>query len=120
MFDLPSISSLGIALAVAGILFLVWIDTWPKYPKGASPEEQKRKRLVEGILPEEPFQDGMPAVPVPEGTLRFEGICPDCGHDEFYGGPCGGMSQNVTCAHEGCGTKLNVTCLPGVSFYERI
>lgn len=31
--------------------------------------------------------------------------CPDCGSEEFYEGPCGGLSQNVKCA--GCGHWFN-------------
>jgi hypothetical protein len=41
--------------------------------------------------------------------------CPDCGSQEFYEGPCGGLSQNVKCA--GCGHWFNFA-LP--VFVERI
>ena len=41
--------------------------------------------------------------------------CPDCGSEKFFGGPCGGLSQNVKCA--GCGHYFNFA-LP--LFVERI
>jgi len=41
--------------------------------------------------------------------------CPDCGSEKLYEGPCGGASQNVTCA--GCGHRFNLG-LP--LFIERI
>lgn len=43
------------------------------------------------------------------------GVCPDCGSEKFYGGPSGGMAQNVKCA--GCGHYFNFA-LP--VFVERI
>lgn len=42
-------------------------------------------------------------------------VCPDCGNDKFYGGPSGGMSQNIKCS--GCGHYFNMA-LP--LFVERI
>ncbi len=40
------------------------------------------------------------------------GICPDCGGNEWYEGPSGGMCQNIKCANDMCGCKLN-TCFAG-------
>jgi DNA-directed RNA polymerase subunit RPC12/RpoP len=39
--------------------------------------------------------------------------CSDCGSKNFYGGPEGGLSQNVKCVD--CGSEFNVTW-----FYGRI
>lgn len=33
--------------------------------------------------------------------------CPDCGCDQFYDGPGGGISQNIICVS--CGAKFNMT-----------
>jgi hypothetical protein len=41
--------------------------------------------------------------------------CPDCGTNKWYGGPSGGMSQNIMCS--GCNHQFN-TCLP--ILFERI
>jgi len=41
--------------------------------------------------------------------------CPDCGCKQFFEGPCGGLSQNVTCSN--CRHNFNWT-LP--LFIERI
>lgn len=35
--------------------------------------------------------------------------CPDCDNEYWYGGPCGGGSQNMTCKQ--CGSKFNVSPL---------
>ena len=33
--------------------------------------------------------------------------CPDCASTGFYDGPCGGASQNISCA--GCGSRFNTS-----------
>lgn len=47
-------------------------------------------------------------------VMEYE-CCPDCGCDKLYAGPCGGMSQNVSCSQ--CGHEFNFA-LP--VFVERI
>jgi len=37
-----------------------------------------------------------------------KGCCPDCGSEEMYEGPSGGMCTNVTCANPECGSKFNL------------
>lgn len=34
--------------------------------------------------------------------------CPDCGSQEFFMGPQGGLCQNVMCANKECGKKFNL------------
>ena len=33
--------------------------------------------------------------------------CPDCGVKNLLAGPCGGLSQNVYCGNEECGSRFN-------------
>lgn len=42
-----------------------------------------------------------------------KGECPDCGGKEFYSGPTGGISENIKCANEKCGSKFNVAYVGG-------
>lgn len=59
-------------------------------------------------------------------TLRDDGVswwgkhlvCPDCGSEEFLGGPRGGASQNVKCGK--CESKFNLTDIFGTLLLERI
>lgn len=39
------------------------------------------------------------------GFVNKHKCCPDCGSEEFYEGPCGGMCQNMKCCK--CGHKFN-------------
>ncbi|MFW9871731.1 MAG: hypothetical protein ACFFG0_01425 [Candidatus Thorarchaeota archaeon] len=43
-------------------------------------------------------------------------ICPDCGSTEWYGGPRGGMCQNIMCGR--CKHKFNIG--PGLMVFQRI
>jgi hypothetical protein len=40
--------------------------------------------------------------------------CPDCGSNEFIGGPRGGLAQNMTCS--GCGSEYNIARYDGAIF----
>jgi len=33
-------------------------------------------------------------------------VCPDCGNTDWYGGPCGGLSQNIMCSK--CKHEFNI------------
>src|SRR5215475_12729377 len=60
-------------------------------------------------------------VPIPDkpeefNAGRFDGTCPDCGDNEWFEGPSGGMSTNIKCAK--CGLWLNHTPVLGLA--ERI
>ena len=37
--------------------------------------------------------------------IEDHGTCPDCGSGQFWEGPSGGLSVNITCC--GCGHKFN-------------
>lgn len=41
--------------------------------------------------------------------MRTKSQCPDCSHEYWAGGPCGGGAQNMRC--NGCGSKFNVSPL---------
>ena len=43
-------------------------------------------------------------------TDRKGAHCPDCGGLDFFMGPQGGMSRNIKCANEHCGSEFN--CAP--------
>jgi hypothetical protein len=44
------------------------------------------------------------------------GECPDCDSREgFFEGPSGGMSTNIKCANEACGSRFNVTPIVGTA-----
>jgi hypothetical protein len=36
------------------------------------------------------------------------GKCPDCGEENFYLGPQGGMNTNIECANKNCMARFNV------------
>lgn len=40
-------------------------------------------------------------------TMKWEGVCYDCGSTEFLGGPRGPGGQNIECGH--CGSRFNVS-----------
>jgi hypothetical protein len=46
---------------------------------------------------------------MPATASSTEPKCTYCGGTEFYGGPSGGMSQNVLCANEKCRHWFNAT-----------
>jgi len=47
--------------------------------------------------------------------------CPDCGEAEFLEGPTGGISQNIKCANDACGSEFNMAAVGGqLLFAERI
>lgn len=56
--------------------------------------------------------------PVNEEFGPWDGVCPDCGDQEWTAGPRGGESQNITCTR--CGTRLNMFCWHGVLEAQRI
>ena len=37
------------------------------------------------------------------------GKCPDCGGEESYDGPAGGMCQNICCSNDECRSAFNVS-----------
>lgn len=45
------------------------------------------------------------------------GTCPDC-LSPLYEGPCGGMSMNVKCSSDRCGSRFNIT--PSLDIAERL
>lgn len=47
-----------------------------------------------------------PVKPPSEEELLKEGICPDCGSDQWYEGPSGGMATNYYCCR--CGEGWNI------------
>lgn len=49
------------------------------------------------------------------------GRCPDCGNDQFYEGPSGGMNVNILCANSECGSRFNIAYHQGTLLhFERI
>jgi len=34
-------------------------------------------------------------------------VCPDCGKNDWYEGPHGGLAVNIKCANPECGRKFN-------------
>lgn len=49
--------------------------------------------------------------------LSNEPNCPDCQEGNFMEGPSGGMSTNLLCSNQHCGTKVNYS---GPFGFERI
>jgi hypothetical protein len=39
-------------------------------------------------------------------ALLYDNQCPDCKGKEFFDGPSGGMSQNIKCANQECGSEF--------------
>ena len=72
-----------------------------------------RRRKVEWI-------NGLTGQPVAESesgklfkTVAINDECPDCHNHGFYGGPEGGMSQNIFCMNRDCRSGFNVTPFGG-------
>lgn len=42
-----------------------------------------------------------------QGFIEKNG-CPDCGGDKLLIGPSGGLSQNIMCGNQACGSRFNV------------
>jgi len=55
-----------------------------------------------------------------DGMHPWDGRCPDCGQENFYEGPHGGLCVNLECANPACTTRINVAQIPGAPQYERI
>ena len=52
--------------------------------------------------------------PIDPITQSFrKGKCPDCGGDEFFEGPQGGLCQNFKCATPTCGSRFNIFMIQG-------
>jgi hypothetical protein len=52
-----------------------------------------------------------------EAAIVYKSTCPDCGHHPLAEGPHGGLSVNVYCHNEECGSCFNMMDIFGV---ERI
>ena len=47
-----------------------------------------------------------PSITQQESDSINNGLCPDCGKDELYKGPRGGMMVNIRC--DNCGSRFNI------------
>ena len=62
------------------------------------------------------------AVEAPK-TLRDslqDGVCPDCGGDQWYLSPQGGAAQNIECGRVDCGSKFNLAPMDDGVIYGQL
>jgi transcription elongation factor Elf1 len=52
------------------------------------------------------MSDIYPKITKKEANSIDNAICPDCGKEELYKGPCGGMMMNIRC--DFCGSRFNI------------
>lgn len=85
--------------------------TFRYYPEPGRPEPSVVKKAAMAVLPQNKFKLAKGEQPSPE-MLHFAkyGTCPDCGSNDFYMGPRGGMAMNIGCANDMCGSWFN-TCV---------
>lgn len=75
-----------------------------------------KRKTTKAASPQWRVRDGRTDRPLSE-TEEFklfvkvytENQCPDCGSKTFYGGPRGGMSQNIFCRNVKCRAGFNLT-----------
>lgn len=56
--------------------------------------------------------------PLDEWFNKYK-CCPDCFGTEFIKGPKGGLSRNMYCANEECGSRFNVIIIQGEALYAK-
>jgi hypothetical protein len=83
---------------------------------GEVPDESEVEVIANKLItcnPERTSEDGDRLTDYELEMVR-KNVCPDCEHEGFLGGPCGGMAQNIKCANDECGSRFNDLGMFGV------
>lgn len=104
----------SVAAVVIAVAFVVALITRP----GRKIKKARDPQWVNG-------RTGQPVAETEGGKLfamvGLKNTCPDCGGKGFFGGPEGGMSQNISCKNVECRAGFNLTPFgSGQGLCERI